>query len=273
VGTYLIQGKDFTLKVIDEALASGYRLFDTAHMYSNEGDLGAAFKELLPKHNLKREDIFITTKFVPSVNYKTEEDYLKLVQESLKNLQTNYLDLMLLHWPGVYGLSNHSKEVIRYRHNAWKALSKFHKEGLIRNIGVSNFLIKHLVALKKECDVVPVLNQVEWHPKCFDMKLLDYCKKNNILLQAYSSLGTTGDLSLRNDITVKKIAKKLKKSPSQILLKWANLKDVAIIPKASSRSHLVENISLYFEIPEEDVEVLDAINADDRFDWNPNDII
>lgn len=273
LGTYLISGTDFTNKVIDEALSVGYRLFDTAHMYNNEKYLGVAFKKLLEKHNLTRQDIFITSKFVPSTDYKTEEDYLKLVKESLKNLQVDYLDMMLLHWPGVYGLSNRSKDVIKYRHNAWKALSKFKEQGLIRSIGVSNFLSRHLEELKKECDVIPAINQVEYHPLCFDLTLLDYCKKNGILLQAYSSLGTSGDRSLRNHKTVIKVATDLNKSASQILLRWANVRDVAIIPKASSRDHLMENISLDFEIPKDVMEILDKMEANERFDWNPNDVI
>ncbi|KAL7028293.1 hypothetical protein ACKWTF_005790 [Chironomus riparius] len=273
LGTYLITETDFTNKVIDEALTAGYRLFDTAHMYNNEKFLGVAFKSLLKKHKLKRQDIFITTKFVPSTNYKTEEDYHKLVKESLENLQVDYLDLMLLHWPGVYGLPNKSKEVIKYRHNAWKALSKFKEQGLIRSIGVSNFLIRHLEELKTECNVIPVLNQVEYHPHYFDLELLDYCKKKGILMQAYSSLGTSGDRSLRNHKTVRNIAKELNKSSSQILLRWATLRDVAIIPKASFKDHLIENISLNFEIPKDKMESLDRLCINERFDWDPNDII
>lgn len=271
VGTYLISGTESTIEVIDNALSAGYRLFDTAHMYTNERYLGNAFKQLLPKHNLKREDIFITTKFVPSTEYKTEKDYRDVVETSLKNLDTDYLDMMLLHWPGVYGATK-KDTIIQYRHAAWKALSKFKKEGLIRSIGVSNFLISHLEELKRECEVVPAINQVEWHPLCFDLELLKYCNERNILLQAYSSLGTSGDRSLRNHQTVKKIAQKYQKSTSQILLRWANLRGVAIIPKASSKAHLEENISLDFEIADEDFQTLDDMNGEERFDWDPNSI-
>lgn len=174
---------------------------------------------------------------------------------------------------GVYGLANQSKDVLKYRHEAWKALTKFHKQGLIRSIGVSNFMIKHLEDLKKECEVVPALNQVEWHPKNFDIKLHDYCKDNGILLQAYSSLGTSSDTSLRTDQTVVQIAKRLEKSPSQVLLRWANQEGVAIIPKASSRKHLDENINLNFTIPEDEIEILNNFKQSERFDWDPNGVI
>ncbi|KAG5682751.1 hypothetical protein PVAND_012084 [Polypedilum vanderplanki] len=252
LGTYLIQGTDQTLKVIDEALKAGYRLFDTAHMYNNERYLGNAFKTLLPKHNLRREDIFITTKFVPSTSYKNEEDYLALVQESLTNLQTSYLDMI-----------------------AWKALSKFKEQGLIRSIGVSNFLIRHLEELKKECEVVPALNQVEYHPKCYDFELLQYCKDNGILMQAYSSLGTSSNRSLRNDKTVVNISKNYSKSASQILLKWALKRNVGIIPKASSKNHLEQNMDMNFDIFEDDMKILDSMRGsyDERLDWDPNSVI
>lgn len=271
MGTYLIRGTEQTIKIIDNALTTGYRLFDTAHMYGNEKHLGNAFKELLPKHGLTREDIFITTKFVPSAEYVTEVDYRKLVKTSLKNLQTDYLDMMLLHWPGVYGAPQ--EEIIKYRHNAWNALSKFKEEGLIRSIGVSNFLIRHLDAMMRDCEVVPALNQVEWHPLCFDNNLLEYCKRNEILLQAYSSLGTSGDRSLRNNQVIKDVAKNCGKSTSQVLLKWANLSGVAIIPKASSKDHQIENMSLDFEISEDDLKKLNSMKPQMRFDWDPNDVV
>jgi methylglyoxal/glyoxal reductase len=169
-------------------------------------------------------------------------------------------------------LSNRSKDVIKYRHEAWRALTKFHKQGLIRSIGVSNFLIKHLEDMKRDCEVVPALNQVEWHPKCFDEKLQEYCKRNNILLQAYSSLGTSSDTSLREDPTIIKVAKTIGKSPSQVLLRWANQNSVAIIPKASSKKHLEENINLDFVISDDQMKILNTFERD-RFDWNPNDVV
>ncbi|CRL04023.1 CLUMA_CG017141, isoform A [Clunio marinus] len=273
LGTYLIRGTEMTNRVIDEALEAGYRLFDTAQNYNNQHFLGKAFKELLPKHNLTRNDIFITTKFEPSTIYKTEKDYEDLVREALRNLQTDYVDLFLLHWPGVSGLPNNSTDVLKYRHEAWKALSKFKKEGLIRSIGVSNFMVKHLEDLKKECEIPPVLNQVEWHPRCYNNTLYDYCKENNIVLQAYSSLGTSSSTSLRKDPTVMKIAERIGKSPVQVLLRWATQNGVPVIPKASSKNHLVENMNLDFTIPESDMGILNNFTQNMRFDWDPNNSI
>jgi diketogulonate reductase-like aldo/keto reductase len=174
---------------------------------------------------------------------------------------------------GVTGLSNNSPEVIKYRHESWTALSNIKSRGLIRSIGVSNFMIKHLEALKAFSDVKPVLNQVEWHPKCHDPELLKYCNENGILLQAYSSLGTSSDNSLKNDKIIMKIAQELGKSPSQILLKWSVQSGVAIIPKASSMKHLEENINLDFIIPDDKMKILNNFEDRERLDWNPNNVI
>lgn len=175
--------------------------------------------------------------------------------------------------PGVEGLPDGSEDVVKYRHEAWRSLEKLQKEGLIKSIGVSNFVVKHLEALKRECEVVPALNQIEWHPKCHDDKVHNYCKENNIVLQAYSSLGTSSDTSLRNDPIAIDIAKKLDKSPSQVLLRWATQNGVAIIPKASSVKHLVENMSLNFTIPDDDMETLSRFMQAKRLDWDPNNVI
>lgn len=160
---------------------------------------------------------------------------------------------------GVVGAPRGSPEEQAIRHTAWDAYVKAQKRGLIRSIGVSNFNISHLEDLKQHSDVVPALNQVEWHPKKHDDELHIYCKGKNIVFQAYSSLGSSKSSSLRNDPTVVQIAQKLNKSPSQVLLRWATQNDVSIIPKASSRKHLEENISLEFEIPAEDIAALNNL--------------
>lgn len=171
-------------------------------------------------------------------------------------------------------MPDNSTEVPKYRHAAWNALAKFKSQGMIRSIGVSNFEIKHLEALKKASNVAPAVNQVEWHPRLNDPELHEYCKKNNILLQAYSSLGSSDDrFKLRNDANVVSIAEQLGKSPSQVLLQWAAQKDIAIIPKASSKKHLDENINLDFVIPEDKMRILNNFKRQDRVFWNPKKVV
>lgn len=170
-------------------------------------------------------------------------------------------------------MQNDDPEVLTYRRSAWNALVKFQKQGLIRSIGVSNFMVKHLEDLKKHSDVVPALNQVQWHPKSHKEDLLDYCKSNGIVLQAYSSLGSSNNATLRNDETVLEIAKKLGKSTSQVLLRWATQRDIPIIPKASKMKHLDENMDLDFTIPEDDMKTLNNFAQSDRGNWNPDNVI
>lgn len=216
---------------------------------------------------------FSSSLSVLSTKYKTEADYEALVRESLTNFETNYIDLFLIHWPGVLELPKTSNEVIEYRHAAWKALEKFQKNGIIRSIGVSNFMIKHLEALKNVTNVLPALNQVEYHPRLHEDSLVKYCKENDILIQAYSSLGSSRHTSLRLDPTIVSIADRLNKSPSQILLRWAYQNNIAIIPKASSKKHLAENISLDFTIPAEDMTILNNFEQTMRVAWDPNNVI
>jgi len=271
LGTYKIEEK--VSEVVDLALSADYRLFDSAQFYKNEHLLGQAFEDLLPNYNLTREDIFITTKIIPQTKYETEADYEELVRGSLRNLKTDYIDLYLIHWPGVLGLPNNSTEILKYRHVAWKALTKCHKSGLIRSIGVSNFLVKHLENLKTVSDVIPAVNQVQWHPKSYSNELLEYCKSNNIVLQAYSSLGSSRDSALRDDPTVVTIASKLGKSPSQVLLRWATQNNIPVIPKASSKKHIEENFDLDFTIPDEDMQTLNSMQQEERKIWNPKDVV
>lgn len=157
----------------------------------------------------------------------------------------------------------------KQRHSTWRALIHCFKAGLIKSIGVSNFLIRHLVDLKSS-GVVPAVNQVEWHPHHHDKDLLKYCRDNGIFLQAYSSLGSSNAISLRHDPTVIEIAKKLSKSPAQVLLRWAFQSNIGILPKGSSREHIEENIDLNFVLPEEDVKTLWGLKVKEKFAWDPS---
>lgn len=120
---------------------------------------------------------------------------------------------------------------------------------------------------------MPALNQIEWHPKCHDESIRKYCEENKILVQAYSSLGTSSDSSLRNDPTIVAIAKKLDKSPEQVMLRFATQKGVAVIPKARSKKHLEANFNLDFTIPDDVMQVLNNFNHDERIDWDPNGVV
>lgn len=166
-------------------------------------------------------------------------------------------------------LPSDHKDNIKYRHITWTTLEKLNKAGLIRSIGVSNFLIRHLEGLKDCSEVVPAVNQVEYHPHHNDPELLKYCRDKGIFLQAYSSLGSSNAVSLRHDSTVIKIAEKHRKSPAQVLLRWSFQQKIGILPKGSSKAHIVENIDLDFVLPEEDMNALCNLKVREKFAWDP----
>ncbi|CAG9816340.1 unnamed protein product [Phaedon cochleariae] len=276
-GTWQIQGADLIKQVLDDALAAGYRLIDSATLYGNEADIGKALKELLPKHNLSRKDIFITSKLSPADH---GEKAYQALESSLKNLDSGYIDLYLIHWPASFALNASDPKNAELRDESWKQLVKGVKNGLTKSIGVSNYNVRHLKELlKNDHGIKPVVNQVEWHPNYHQNELLELCKKENILLQAYSSLGGTGNKNLLENAEIKKIADKLGKSPAQVLLRWSLQQNIAIIPKARSAKYIKQNIDLDFIIPNEDMEILNnfnqakyIVNPNKKYIWNPDTV-
>lgn len=246
---------------------------DTANGYRNELLIGDALQTLLPKYGLKREDIFITSKLVPRKN-EGHERVIETVKQSIKDLQTDYIDLYLIHWPGVMGIPVESAENSVYRKSTWNALVQCKREGLLRSIGVSNYNIKHLEDLLAVCsdDIRPAVNQVEWHPHYHQPELLDFCRRENIFLQAYSSLGSSGTRELRSDSTVNFIARKNKRSASQVLLRWAFQQGIGILPKARSKEHIDENVDLDFELSAEDMRALSTLQTSNKYAWNPETV-
>lgn len=192
------------------------------------------------------------------------------VQNSLKNLSCDYLDLYLIHWPGVAGVASSSSANSKLREVSWQQLVKAKEGGLIRDIGVSNYTVRHLTELLSNCfGVKPSVNQVEWHPHYFDPDLRKFCKQNGILLQAYSSLGGSNNLKLVSDPSVVAVAERLGKSVAQVLLRWALQQNIAIIPKARSKQHIESNIDLDFVIPEQEMNVLSNLRNTEKYAWDP----
>ncbi|KAJ8976873.1 hypothetical protein NQ317_001197 [Molorchus minor] len=269
-GTYQIRGTQLIRDVLDRALDAGYRAIDSAAVYGNEEDIGKALKELLPKYNLTRQDLFITTKLSP--NDQGEKAY-EALQKSLKNLDIGYIDLYLIHWPGVYGVNSSKDENSKKRDLSWQKLVKGVKDGLTRNIGVSNYNVRHLTELlAKDHGIKPAVNQVEWHPHYHQPELLELCKREGILLEAYSSLGGSDNKDLVDDPKVKDIAQRLGKSPAQVLLRWALQQNLAVIPKARSKQHIDENIDLNFDIPTNDMKILSSFSQK-KYSWDPDTIV
>ncbi|MFX1426048.1 MAG: aldo/keto reductase [Promethearchaeota archaeon] len=255
LGTWEIPDGNSVLKAIIRAIKAGYRHFDTAAIYGNEKGVGQGIKKAIQEYNLEREEIFVTTKlWITSFQY---DNALKAFERSLKNLDLNYVDLYLLHWPNP-----------SYRKEAWKALEKIYKDGKSRSIGVSNYYQHHLKELFEYADVIPAVNQVEFTPYLYLKDLKDYCEKNEIKLEAYSPLTRGRRL---NDKKLKEIAQKYNKTPAQILIRWGLQHNIIEIPKSSNEFHIIENSQVFdFEISREDIALLNSF--DEKLyvgGWNP----
>uniref|UniRef100_A0A8D9B9X5 Alcohol dehydrogenase [NADP(+)] n=1 Tax=Cacopsylla melanoneura TaxID=428564 RepID=A0A8D9B9X5_9HEMI len=275
LGTYRVKGDGQINNVLEAAFEAGYRAIDTAQEYGNEESIGKALKVLLPKFNLKREDIFITSKLGPQHNGNSEA-VQSLVTNTLKDLGTNYLDLFLIHWPGTFGLANSSPEQAVNRHKLWRALIALYdpKNGPLKAIGVSNYTANHLTDLIQNVpEVIPAVNQVEFSPHWLQPhELISVCSQHKIALQAYASLGSTSDNPLVKDTTLAEIAKKHGVSPVQVLLRWGLQKNFLIIPKSVTPARIAQNIALDFQLSKEEEKAIDDIPNKQKYCWNPEEI-
>ncbi|KRN27137.1 aldo/keto reductase [Liquorilactobacillus mali] len=245
-GTYTLTGGS-GVNTMMQALSTGYRALDSAVNYENEGAVG----EVIRRSSLKREDLFITSK-LPGRHQKFDEA-ITTIQESLFRMHLDYFDLYLIHWPNP--LEDHYVE-------AWQALIEAQKMGLIRSIGVSNFLPEHLERLEKETGVLPVVNQVELHPYWSQPEQRKFDKEHGIFTQAWSPLGRAN--AVLHDETIKKIAEAHHKSIAQVILRWELQLGVGVIPKSSSAKRQFENLDLFnFELSDEEVSSISALDKPD----------
>ncbi len=252
-GTSLITGEE-CIKVIKKAIEVGYTHIDTASAYKNEIEIGKAIKA----SNISREKLFITSKvWKDSMGY---ENTLKSFNNTLKNLNLEYVDLFLIHWPK----NNDDKLNIE----TWRALEKIYKEGKARNIGVSNFLKKHLEIILNNSDIVPTVNQIEFHPGLIRKDTIEFCKEKNIILEAWAPLGKG---KMLNNETLINIAKKYDKSVAQCCLKWCLQNEVIPLPKSEKEERMRQNLELFdFEISEEDMNVINNMEFFAGSDMDPN---
>lgn len=240
---------------VKKALEVGYRSIDTAMIYGNEKGVGRAIKE----SNVPREELFITTK-VWNADHGYENT-LKAFDASLERLGLDYIDLYLIHWP--------TPKYDQYV-NTYKAMEKIYKDGRSKAIGVCNFDIEHLERLLNECEVVPVVNQVERHPYFQQRELQDFCEKHHIILEAYSPLMNGKDVL--NDSVVKEIAKAHGKTAAQVILRWHLQTGVITIPKSVTPSRIEENFDVFdFELTAEDMEKMAALDRNLRIGAVPSE--
>ena len=246
LGVYQSPPGRITQHAVRYALNIGYRHIDTAFIYGNESDVGKA----VHKSGLQRDEVFITTKLwnTRDVEYNTA---LRSCEDSLRRLGLGYVDLYLIHWP-VRGIGNNTIEI-------WKAMVRLLREGKARAIGVSNFSIDDLKQILNDSDVLPAVNQVEFHPFLYQKDLLSLCQKNGIQLEAYSPLTRGRRL---NHPTIVNIAKKYdNKTPAQILIRWSLQHNLIVIPKSIHEERILENCQVFdFELEDEDMKHLDSLN-------------
>ena len=240
---------------VKNAIINGYRLIDTAQIYGNEEGTGRGIKAGLEAAGLKREDIFITSKVWN--NHISYDETIAAFYESLNKLGLDYLDLYLIHWPG-----NHAFE------ESWKALEFLYKEGKIRAIGVSNFNKSHLEELFSFSSVTPVLNQIEYHPKLTQGDLIDFCKKHDILVQAWSPL-MQGQI-LTNE-TILKIAEIHNRNAAQIVLRWGLQNNILLVSKSVKTERIISNAELDdFSLTKEEMDIISNLNENLRVGPNPD---
>ncbi|KAF2076741.1 hypothetical protein CYY_001930 [Polysphondylium violaceum] len=271
LGTYELQSADMDKIITSAIVDNGYIHIDTASAYRNEEAIGAALKKIFQQGKIKREDIFITSK--ANTREHGEKAY-DACMGSLQRLGIDYLDLYLIHWPGVAGTAIQSPENSKIREQTWRAFEKLYQDKKCRSIGVSNYTVAHLEELISKSSIVPAVNQVEFHPFLYQKELLDFCNKHGIVLEAYASLTRAKKM---DDDKITEIAKTLGKTRSQVLLRWAIQKNIPVIPKSSQIDRIKENANIFdFEIPQDIMNQLDSINDGNdpvRICWDPNTIL
>lgn len=246
-GTYKSVKEDGVL-AIKNALTKGYRLIDTAARYNNEEEVGKGIAE----GGVDRKEIIVTTKlWRDNLGYKETKEAFEL---SLKKLGLTYIDLYLIHWPAnAKNYSNWQKA----NADSWRVMEELQAEGRIKSIGVSNFWEEHLEALFQTANIIPAVNQIEFHPGYWQPELTAFCKENGITVESWSPLAR-GKI-LGNDV-LNAIAEKHNRSVSQICLRWVIQHGVVVIPKSTTLQRIEENISIFdFALSEEEMQQINEL--------------
>ncbi len=249
-GVFKISDGQEVEQAVRYALEAGYRSIDTAAGYRNEDGVGKAIRE----SSIPREDLFLTTKLANEDQRKKR--VFDAFEESLKRLRTEYVDLYLVHWPvkGCY-------------QETWRVMEEIYQSGRAKAIGVSNFMIHNLEDILPDCQIVPAVNQIEFHPYLVQPELLTFCQEHQIQVEAWSPL-VQGQIVA--DSTVQKIAEKYHRTPAQIALRWGLQHEVVTIPKSIRPHRIAENADIFdLVLSEAEMKALDALDEGKRVGPDP----
>lgn len=248
LGTFNTKEEKEVEATLRSAIDIGYRSLDCAFRYENQDQIGKALKKI----GFPREQLFITSKLWPT--HKGYQSTKENFAQTLTDLQLDYLDLFLIHWPIGAKFKDNWQEVNK---ETWKAMEGLYNEGKIRAIGVSNFLPHHLTPLMENASIIPMVNQLEFHPGYSQKDTVDFCRKHNILVEAWSPLGRG---RIFDSTLLENLAKKYSKTVPQICLRWALDKGVCPLPKSVTPSRLKENLDVFdFELSSEDIQQIDQL--------------
>jgi diketogulonate reductase-like aldo/keto reductase len=250
LGTFQASDGEEVKNSVKYAIDAGYKLIDTASFYGNERGVGEAIKE----SGVARDDVFVTTKVWN--DDQGFEQALKAYDTSLDKLGMDYVDLLLIHWP----ITGKFKDT-------WRAFEKIYNEGRVKAIGISNFLEVHLDQLLPDIKVMPMVNQMEFHPYLIQQSLLDRCAKHNIVYQAWSPImqGKVFEIDV-----LKEIGKKYGKNEVQVVLRWDLQRGVATIPKSVNKKRIEQNADIFdFELSGEDMAAINALDHNHRLGFDP----
>jgi diketogulonate reductase-like aldo/keto reductase len=259
-GTWQTPDGQTAIEAIKTAIDCGYRHIDTAAIYGNEKSVGQGIQEC----DISRTELFVTSKV-----WNTDRGYdktLRAFDKTLSDLKLDYLDLYLIHWPASKTQFDNWEKI---NVETWRAMTELYKAGKIRAIGVSNFMPHHLQALM-QTEIKPMINQIEFHPGQMQSETIDFCKKNNIVIEAWSPLGTGKILSNEKLLL---ISKKYGKSVAQLCIRWVLQNGIVPLPKSITPARIKENADVFdFEIKEEDMNLINSMEYFGGSGLNPDEV-
>jgi alcohol dehydrogenase (NADP+) len=269
-------------RAVTSALKTGYRHIDCAAIYGNEREVGEAMQSTLTEDGIRREDVWVTSKLWN--RFHKAEDVIPALKQTLSDLRLEYLDLYLIHWPVAFrpdldGFPREDEDFLSLDEvpliETWEAMLEAKKQGLIRHAGVSNFSIQKLDELDTQTDDFPEMNQVELHPYLQQNDLLNYANEHNMLLTAYSPLGSkdrpdrlkrADEPSLLENEVIRSVAEKHGATPAQVLIRWAVERDTVVIPKSTNPGRIEENFrSAKLNLDDDDMKQIAGLDLHYRY--------